>query len=388
LGSNLVSFECIAPHGLSVGEYVQLSFSYQNNNLYEVYSLGNGLFESEIYIFNIINIGYTGTTFLNGASGTFKRVINPENLNETTSKYYIRKHKVLADTTDLIITKAGFEKNVFKEEIKLELSSITPNNVTRVSKKTSSNAYNLTSAYDLDFATLVDNQKRPITEIYLSIIFKGYTGFFNESSNGIGIKQGWKFNITPTSNSWWDKNNYNSNTNIPLQSYVRTSGVTKTFYYNSNLSVGDFIDGDFCEWNDYEQLEREISPYFQKIKFNQDIFTTESSPNTNAQGYYYQPHQKMQIRIFSDYIETANVGQVENIPSYSYFSQSDQTFRWRDLYTYGFVDNLGRGVNYPYLNSSHYPFENVIFRLIPEGANYTNITGLDVPIKPLIDGCE
>ena len=55
-GSNVVAFQCIAPHGLSVGEYVELSFSYNNNNLFQVYSLGNGLLNSEEYIFNIYNV--------------------------------------------------------------------------------------------------------------------------------------------------------------------------------------------------------------------------------------------------------------------------------------------------------------------------------------------
>lgn len=95
----------------------------------------------------------------------------------------------------------------------------------------------------------------------------------------------------------------------------------------------------------------------------------------------------MTIRVFSDYIETGSPNLVENIPSYSFYSTQDQQFRWRDLYEYGFVDNLGRGVDYPFLNSSHYPFSNIIFRLIPEGSNYS-ITGITQPIKPLIDGCE
>jgi hypothetical protein len=97
----------------------------------------------------------------------------------------------------------------------------------------------------------------------------------------------------------------------------------------------------------------------------------------------------MTIRVFSDYVETANVEGVEGIPSYSYFSTSDQQFRWRDLYTYGFIDNLGRGVDYPFLNFAQYPFKNVQFRLIPEGINYnSDLLGVPFPIKPLIDGCE
>jgi hypothetical protein len=35
-GSALISFECIAPHGLQVGESVELSFKYNNTQIFEV----------------------------------------------------------------------------------------------------------------------------------------------------------------------------------------------------------------------------------------------------------------------------------------------------------------------------------------------------------------
>ena len=386
-GSNLISFQCIAPHGLTPGEYVELSFSYHNNNLFQVFSLGNDALGSDVYVFNVYNLGYTGTTFANNTTGTFKRVTNPDNIVETKSKYYIRRHKILTNVQDCVMTKNAFEKNVFNEEKKIEYSSITPNQVTRVSQKTSSNSFNVTVNYDLDLNNVLDNQKRPVSELFLTVINKGYTGYFNKPNNGVGIKQGWEFNLTKTSNSWWDDTNVSSNTNIPVSSYTRTSGVTKTFYYNQDLMSGDTIDGDFCEWNDYEQAERIISPYYQKIKYNQDVFQTTALTNTNAPGYYYQSHQSMTLRVFADSVETGDVNFIDGIPNYAYFSNSDQQFRWRDIYTYGFRDNLGRGVNYPFLNSAQYPFQNIEFRLIPEGINYTTL-GVQYPYKPLIDGCE
>ena len=386
-GANVISFQCIAPHGLTVGEYVELSFFYNQVNLFQVYSLGTGEFDSGEYIFNIYNFGYTGTTFANSVTGTFKRVINPENLTETKSKYYIRQHKILTDVDETIMTKNGFEKNVFGEEKKFEYSSITPNQVSRISQKTSSNSYNVTVAKDLNLLNVLDNQKRPVSELFLTIINKGYTGYFNQPNSGIGLKQGWEFNLTSPVSSWWDLLNNQSDTNIPTSAYTLTNGVTKTFYYNQDLKKDDVIDGDFCEWNDYDQLERVISPYYQKIKYNQNVFQTTSLYDTNSPGFYYKPHTSMTIRVFSDYVETANVGQVENIPSYSYYSASDQQFRWRDLYSYGFKDNLERGVDYPFLNSAQYPFKDLIFRLIPEGINY-NTLGVAYPIKTLIDECE
>jgi hypothetical protein len=59
------------------------------------------------------------------------------------------------------------------------------------------------------------------------------------------------------------------------------------------------------------------------------------------------------------------------------------------LYSFGFKDNLKRGVDYPFMNTAQYPFADVVFRLIPEGINFnSNLLGIDYPIKPLIDGCE
>jgi len=78
---------------------------------------------------------------------------------------------------------------------------------------------------------------------------------------------------------------------------------------------------------------------------------------------------------------------VTGIPNYANYSANKQVWRWRDLYSYGFVDDRGVGVDYPFINDAHYPYTNVIFRLVPEGAtltglNYTLIT------QPIIDECE
>jgi len=388
-GNGIISFICISPHGLTPGEYVELSLTYRDSNIFQVDSLGNGKFGSDVHIFNVFNIGYTGSTFNNGVEGTFKRVINPDNLEETKSKYYVKQYKFLTNIEDLAMTKAGFEKNVFGENKKIEFSSITPNLVTRISQKNSSNTYDVTSNYDLNLVNLLDNQKRPINEISLTIINKGYSGYFNQPFNRIGIKQGWEFNLTKTTNPWWDLNNEKSNSNVLTSDYTLTNGATKTFFYNLDLKKDDVMDGDFCEWNDYEQIERVVSPYYHKIKFNQSVFQTTDNYSTNSPGYYYKPHNSMTLRVFSDYIETGELETIDATPSWAFYSQTDQQFRWRDLYTYGFIDNLGRGVDYPFLNTAQYPYTNVVFRLIPEGINYNdNLQGFGVSVKPLVDECE
>ena len=140
------------------------------------------------------------------------------------------------------------------------------------------------------------------------------------------------------------------------------------------------------QWNDYEQVERVISNYYQKIVYNPTLFVIETNQN-NPAGYYYQTHFPIITKVFSDYIEEYDKSQLSGVPNYAYFSETNNTFIWRDLYDYGFIDTDGRGVDFPFMNGKHYPYENYIFRLIPEG-KYTPSNAINVVNSPTIDGCE
>lgn len=392
-GTNLISCKCIAEHNLKVGDYVYLNFDYNGQSFFQVNALGNGTLGSDTYIFNLFNIGYTGNTFTNGKVGIFKKVGDISNSAETMSSYYVKMHKVITNPNDLVVTKTGFEETPFSANKKYEFSSLTPNNISRISQKNGSSTYTFTMNYDLDFSTILDNQKRPLNEIFLTIVNKGYSGYFNKPFQGTGVKQGWQFNITQNNNLYWDDNNLKSNSTISYSSYTLTNGSTETFYYNQDLVSGDTICGDWCEWNNITQEEIVISPYYQKIKYNQDIFKTSDTPTTNPNGFYYQPHIGMKIRQFSNYVETGRVNQADNVPFWSYYSKSYGEFFWRDIYTYGFVDEQGNGLDFPFINFSHYPYKNDFFRLIPEGSKFSPVIGLSNNIevtvpKPIVDECE
>ena len=400
-GTNYISFECISEHNLLPGEYVQLNFSYGTQTVFQVNTLGNGTFGSDLYVFNLYNIGYTGNTFTNNKVGTFKKIIDVTNSAETMSSYYVKTHKVLTDVNDLVVTKAGFEEVPFANNKKFEFSSLTPNNISRISQKNASTTYSFTTNYDLDINNILDNQKRPLNEIFLTIINKGYSGYFNKPFQGVGTKQGWQFNILSLNNKYWEDNNIKSNSNIPVSSYTQTSGSTEQFYYNLDYKSGDTMSGDFCEWNNFTQTERIISPYYQKIRYNQDVFKSSSTPTNNPSGYYYQPHIGMVIRVFSSYIENGDLADVDNVPSWAYYSNNYKRFMWRDLYSYGFVDENLNGVDYPFLNFSHYPYINGFFRLIPdgdieagvEGPKFGPLSGFSINtgtlvVKPIVDECE
>jgi hypothetical protein len=392
VNNEIISFKSPIKHGMNEGEYVQLSLSYNGNTLFPIASLGDGGSGSDEYIFNINNVGYIGGVFSVGIIGTAKRVLDPENSGETTSKYYIRRHKILTNSDDAVLVNSGYEQNIFNLKTQYEkvysggtpLTILSPPSCPRTSTLEGSQSYTLSFNSDVTLTGLIDNQKRPITEVFFTTIWKGYYGWTNK------LKEGHYFNAYldgDNPNVWWDTNNTLSDSTIPFGTYFPNNpNAVNECFYTQNLSEGDIIDGDFCEWNDYEQLERVASPKIHKFTFNQNYFTpTNNSPSNNKYGYYYFPLSSLQLKVYSEYVEEGNAGEVDNIPNYAFYSNKSNGFRWRDIYPYGFVDNEGLGVDYPFTNGKHYPFKNIIFRVFSEGTGVQDITLIQ---DPTVDECE
>ena len=393
-GKKIITFVCPFKHGIKIGDFVELSFSYLGNNLFQVYSLGDGTFDSENYLFNVLNVGFLPGVFDAGTQGTAKRVILQNSVTETTSRYYIRTHKILNNPEEYILVNSAFETNPFRDVKQLDLASLTPNQIQRTSIKEGSQSYTLSFNVDFDLTNMIDNQKRPITELFVTVIWKGYFVWT------LPQKWGLEFNlplvpVVKIPSSWWSSPN--SDTTFTTSSYTNPNGapyvnnpagVPYQFFYTNPLVTGDNIDGDLCEWNDYEQTERVISHRYHKIFFNQQNFNCSLTNDTNITfnpGYYYQPFFSLPIRAFSDYLEEGDPKTVVDVPNYATFSTNRNTFVWKDLYPYGYVDSNGIGVDQPFLNNKHHPFKNIIFRLIPEGTNYKLFNDVG---DPLIDPCE
>lgn len=386
-GKSLVTFYCGVPHNLQVGEFVELSITSNGTNYFQVESLGDQYFGSDEKIFSIYNIGYTALT--NNITGTFKRVLDINNTGETTSQYYIRRHKILTSESDYDLTKLGFENNAFNNKKQLEYSALTPNGVSRVSVKDGSQTCGFSITKDIDTSLLLDNQGRPLSELFITIIEKGYMGYFNKPySNGYpGLLIGWDMNFLDGKDDlWWDNSSpTNKDLGLKTASY-NFSG--RTFYYNDSLNVGDIISGDFCEWNDFSMTETVLSNMTHKFSYNPLIFTN-SSPLNLESGYYYQPHFSVPIRAFSTYIEVGDKDDVDFIPDWAFYSESERQWRWRDLYPYGYIDTEGVGIDSPFLNDAHYPFSEILFLQVPTSF-YRNINRplVEYIVDPFIDGCE
>ena len=497
-GTRVIRFSSPVKHELSPGEFVKLKIYIQSNintnqlpysafssslDTFQVFSLGNGQYGTDDYVFNIANLGYTGATFTQDGEGVAKRVISIENTGDTTSKYYVRLHKVLVPPEEIILTKAGFENNIFGINKKYESYSTTPDYKSRVSIKEGAQTYNITLNKDLDTSNIFDNQKRPISELFLTTIWKGYLGWtyagpkMHVGDNPAYLKRGWDYNLGMKNslteiyvkfpiNTTGDTTEYADipklerefiKASVPLPQAIWGAGVNsgftrsnirftsytkneKTFYYVNSLKKDDIIDGDFCEWNESEQIERVISKVNHKIYFNPanfsfypyitanvelgdddfpfnvqmpniqptepfecikdsqgdcteiavftgaTAFTSNTIYNDNPYGYYYNPHNSIKIKEFSEYIETAERS-VLDIPNYAYFSKSQNLFIWRDFLPYGINNPNSNGINYPFVNNAHYPYTSINFRLIPEGTTYwyDNTTTQDSPIT---DNCE
>lgn len=401
-GLNIISFICPMKHNISVGEYIKLSFSYLGQDTFQVDSLGNGSVNSENYIVNIINPGFIGFLFNNNQTGTFKRIVNLNNLSETTSKYYVRRHKILTNYDDSVISYAGFEENIFGNKKKYERAALTPNNRSRISNKNGVKSYTLSFDKDIDVLGLIDNQKRPVSELFYTTLWIGYFGWtLGEPDHQGGfyrMRQGWEFNlplhpVTQLPASWWSYTNTDSDSginndyyNVPPP-YGVNNGQTYNFVYNQTLQEGDIIDGAVCEWNDFLQEETVLNELYHKITFNRYNFNIGmTSPlSLNQFGYFYKPFESVKIRAFSNSIEQAPPSNNNIVPDYAQFSVNRNVFVWKDIYTYGFVDADGTGVDFPFLNNKHHPYKNIIFRIIPEGTNYREFTTI---IDPTIDECE
>ena len=390
-GKNMLTFYCGYKHNIVEGDYIYLQTPINGSNLLEVYSLGDQAFGNDDKVLNVYNYGFTGSTINDDYMGNLKKVINPNNSGETMSKYYVRKHKTLTDVSNVDLTRMAFEQNNFPVKKKLEYSALTPNQVTRISVKDGRGSFGVSFDKDIDIISLMDNLDRPITELFVTIVNKGYMGYFNSppiTNPTKGLEVGWSFNFLRDSiDDWWSKINVNNKDNITNDYYDKQgdNGLNIRFYYNKNLPIGTELKGDVCEWNEFNQKETVVSPISHKFSFNPSIFSTNADINL-PDGYTYNPHHSVKLRTYSDYIEVGDKEDVSGVPDYSFFSKYEGQWRWRDIYSYGFVDTGGNGVNYPFLNGEHYPFADILFLQTPLMKNnnvYNNII-----FQPIIDNCE
>ena len=369
-------YELTSPveHGMSEGEHVVLSGNTLtgltlSGRTFYINSVGNETFDSKKYVINIIKSQIkTGTTFSTIMLG--KRCKDFTNIVDSTSQYYVHKHKTLTDTGGYIMDSLGFESPIFEDEKKILFeNSIGTNDVIVERNRMESVLYDFKEP--LKLSGLTNNLGFSPTNVFVTAIFRNGNGYFNYPP-----KVGYKFNFH---NTWIDEHFSGTTSNeIGLTSTSFTGNTNLdgytgfTFLSGQTLPIGSILNGAFVEYNPKEMTERIVSESFHKITNPTNIFDYEQDTNVdgfsgatsgNTMGLIYQPHYRIKLRELSPYTETANTNDIFNLPENAKYDPYDKVWRWRDIYDHGYVDSDGFGTDFPFMNGNHYVKANINFYL-------------------------
>lgn len=362
-------------HGMNQGEYITISGTTDViNRTFYIESLGNEVYRSERYVLNILKAEIPSGTTLNGVI-IGKRCIDINDIDNTTSQYYIHKHKTLTEYNQCQINKLGFESPIWEDETKiLYKTSEGDNNVVVTRNRMESVLFDFVEPFVLSGIT--NNLGYTPTEVYITTIFRNGNGYFNYPP-----KVGYKFNFH---NEWIDQHFSGTTSNESVLSGTTFVGAETgyTFISGSTIPIGTILKGDFIEYIPSEMRERVISDTFHKITIptenfdhnqDSDIVNFSGATPGNLMGILYQAHHRVKLRELSPYTEVSTTNNVIGIPENSKYFENEKLWKWRDLYDHGYIDDEGYGVNFPYTNNIHYVKRDINFYLRNE-AEYQNKT--------------
>jgi hypothetical protein len=364
------TFTSPVEHGIKQGEYLTILESTLNSGVpssgrtFYVNTVGNQTYNSEKYVINILRSQFNPSLILDRVI-IGKRCININKIDETTSEYYVHKHKTLTNQNNYILDKAGFESPIFEEERKL-LFQNSQGIIDYYVEKNRMEAVLFDFKEPYTLSGITNNFNYTPTELYVTIIFRNDNGYFNYPP-----KLGYRFHFHDT----WVDNHFSgttSNETTLTSTPFINSGIT--FNRGNSLPIGTILTGAFVEYNKTELKERIISEAFHKITSPLNIFnhgqnlntTLKLASNNNLVGIGYQPHHRVKIRELSPYIETSQTNDIYNLPENLIYDKNENLWKWRDLYDHGYVDVDGFGTNFPFLNNTHYIQKTINFYLLNE----------------------
>lgn len=350
----MTAFAMPCMHNLQIGDTVRISGTSGYDGDHVVVRTGKDNGDLKPYYFVI---DADPTIGLINQNSRIKRVVN-----NFESQYYFRRFKKIKTRSSSMIEDDDYEvyNLAFSENIYYDT-------ITQF-------CFN----EDVDISGLTDNLGRPLTELYLTVIKTDSNGLFSKVSSGIEMPFIPRLNNSPTipylrdfpvinkihngNGSPWDSHK-------PLETDVKITSLTNDFY------------GDLVEYNVYEVKETvlaEVAHRFNTVNRESSTspityIVSEANPDTGSpastlttnlgprqEGYFYKPHHMMKIKQFSVYVEQGDTGTTVGIPSYA-VDLGDGRYFWRDILDIGITQTDVAPLNYPFLNGSHYLYNNYCF---------------------------
>jgi hypothetical protein len=253
-------------------------------------------------------------------------------MNGTPCEYYIRKFEILT-TNKYEVYPCAFSTNIY-------------DNISQPEIGTANDTWLFHFNQDIDLKNIVDHRGGEVSELYYTIIKRSGKNPYDWSH----VTSDWDFNSLTT----------NTSNGLEIISLNNQSGVGSVEKFSARTETldsfgeiqqikGDMYVGDFIEYNSKELVEKTIAEVIHRFGRN-------NSPN--GEGYFYKPFKKLEIRRYSEVIETAPVDEIViNLPG-NYETYSDGSIAWKDLLSVGFFENGTNGVDYPFVNKIHYYYFN------------------------------
>jgi len=361
-------------------DYVITGTTYTTNQYrFKVDSIGSVSANSKDYVINLLVKSVGTTNITQNSMGTFKRITNISYPTRSKSIYYMHKHMLITNPQDYSLDRTGFEFGIYKEKGRHFKSKKTPAGYpekTIIRQEFESFLWNINK--DIDRELYRDNLGRPVGDYYLSIfpanrnlLWHWNTTASPKSPAGYGW--GWNFRKDSKVDPFVDNDSNPTNIN-----QTTTNGVSLPL-------SGDTFRGAFVEYNPFELKENIISNISHSLKYNKGDGGTDYMANdTGGQIeslYQYNPHNVIPVRKFATSINTET--QFDLAPQYAKYSTVESKFRWRPVLPIGVYDTDENGVDYPYLNDAHYPYQELEFTLKPIGPVLTDCNpNLDVLLAP------
>lgn len=269
-GKACIQFICAVEHGLLENEYIVIQTSptigpigtttqltsLNNTTTLPIFSFGDGSLNSEKKVFNIL-LQDSSMVINDYEMGVFKRLIDPENVTETLSRYYVHSHEILTKPSDYNLDKTGFELGIHSRKQKnFPAAKSPPFGIEHIVVKDEYPSFLWNFNNDLDVSDYSDNLGRPILDLYLSVFAVNETRIW-KTKNGSPVGIGWEWNFKPTGIvDPYPNNNIEPNLTTP---------------WNLPQS-GDTFTGAFVEYNKWDIGERIVSEVYHKLTYN-DILT-------------------------------------------------------------------------------------------------------------------